>query len=88
MNNHLFFECYRSFCLIIIYLYRSFRLANPRRLDKLIIRDEGGCTKHNPGIGDILFVKDLQVGKVVSKDFRCSLFGGHVSPRLGWVSSF
>ena len=62
----------------------SFRLASERRFEELLIRNRGGCTEHNPGIGDIKFVKDLQIGKVVSTEFRCSLFGAHVSPLIGW----
>lgn len=67
------------------YICRSFRLANKRRFGELLLRGRGGCTEHNPGIGDIEFVKDLQSGKIVNDNFRCSLFGGHVSPLIGWV---
>jgi hypothetical protein len=62
-------------------------LGNKRRFRELLIRDRGGCTEHNPGIGDIESVKDLQIGKVVNDNFRCSLFGAHVSPLIGWVRS-
>jgi hypothetical protein len=62
-------------------------LGNKRRFIELLIRDRGGCTEHNPGIGDIESVKDLQIGKVVNDNFRCSLFGAHVSPLIGWVRS-
>ena len=75
---------------LIIYfvIKRSFRLKTKRRFGQLLVRDQGGCTKHNPGIGDIAYVKDLQTGKVVNSKFRCSLFGGHSSPAIGWVSVF
>jgi hypothetical protein len=62
-------------------------LANKRRFRELLIRDRGGCTEHNPGIGDIESVKDLQMEKIVNGNFRCSLFGAHLSPSIGWVSS-
>ena len=67
--------------------YRSFRLKNKRPFGQLLLRDSGGCTKDNPGIGDIKFVKDLQAGKVVTRTFRCSIFSGHLSPLIGWVCS-
>ena len=66
---------------------RSFRLANKRPFGQLLLRGSGGCTKDNPGIGDIAFVKDLQTGKVVNTNFRCSVFSGHVSKLIGWVGS-
>ncbi|XP_028393585.1 uncharacterized protein LOC114517928 [Dendronephthya gigantea] len=62
----------------------SFRLANTRPFGQLLVRNSGGCTKNNPGIGDISFVKDLQTGKVVNRNYRCSLFSGHLSRLIGW----
>ncbi|CAB4029528.1 Hypothetical predicted protein [Paramuricea clavata] len=62
----------------------SFRLTSKRPFGELLVRNFGGCTRDNPGIGDIAFVKDLQTGKVVNKNFRCSVFSGHVSSLIGW----
>jgi hypothetical protein len=58
---------------------------NKRPFGQLLLHDSGGCTKNNPGIGDIKFVKDLQTGKVVNTNFRCSIFSGHLSKLIGWV---
>jgi hypothetical protein len=52
---------------------------------ELLIREKNGCSKHNPGIGDIKYVKDNQVGKIVNTNFHCSLFGSHTSFSVGWV---
>lgn len=70
----------------LLQIYRSFRLANKRPLGKLLVRNYGGCTEHNPGIGDISYVKDLLLGKIVNTQFRCSLFSAHLSEEIGWVS--
>jgi hypothetical protein len=49
----------------------------------------GGCGYRSPGIGDIAYVKDLLVEKVVSTTFQCSVFGVPKSDTIyqsGWVS--
>ena len=77
---------YTYYITIFFLIFRSFRLANKRPFSKLLIRDYGGCSEHNPGIGDISYVKDHLLGKIVSTHFRCSLFSAHVSEKIGWVS--
>ena len=46
-----------------------------------------GCAQATPGIGNIAYVKDLQTEKIVTTNFRCSVFGGYQdsSTGFGWV---
>ena len=46
---------------------------------------KNGCPLLEAGIGNISFVKDLMTEAVVTNSFKCSKFGQHVHPRLGWV---
>ena len=74
--------------ILIMLLYRFFRLQNKRPLKNLLVVNEGGCGRLSPGIGDISYVKDLQTGKIVTTKFRCSHFGTYYpkSSKYGWVS--
>lgn len=74
--------------VLIMLLYRFFRLQNKRPLKNLLVVNEGGCGRLSPGIGDISYVKDLQTGKIVTTKFRCSHFGTYYpkSTKYGWVS--
>ncbi|XP_046839722.1 uncharacterized protein LOC124433904 isoform X2 [Xenia sp. Carnegie-2017] len=64
-----------------------YRFQSPRKLKNLMIYNKGGCTKTSPGIGDVSFVKDLIIDKVVTTSFRCSKFGLAHNKRtqFGWV---
>ena len=47
--------------------------------------NKGGCSHQYPGIGEVAYVKDLMTGDIATRNFRCSRFGGAMSPGLGWV---
>ena len=68
-------------------MFRSVRLQAERALKNLMIIDHG-CAEATPGIGNIAYVKDLQTEKIVSTNFRCSVFGGYYdsSTGFGWVN--
>ena len=61
-------------------------MKSERPLDKLMI-DEKGCSKDEPGIGNIAFVKDMQTEEIVTTGYRCSVFGKyqHLVTGFGWV---
>lgn len=60
-------------------------MNSERHLGKLLMDSKGGCSGFYPsGIGDILSVKDIPTGTVVTRNFRCSKFGGF----SGWVIIF
>ncbi len=63
-----------------------YRFNSPRKLSKLLVKGEGGCSKLHPGIGDVAYVKDLRNNQIVSKTFQCSRFGSHIVNGLGWVN--
>ena len=46
-----------------------------------------GCAQATPGIGNIAYVKDLQTEKIVTTNFRCSVFGSYYDSAtgFGWV---
>ena len=49
-----------------------------------------GCAPATPGIGNIAYVKDLQIEEIVTTNFRCSVFGGYhdSTTGFGWVISY
>jgi hypothetical protein len=49
--------------------------------------DEKGCSKDEPGIGNIAYVKDMQTEEIVTTGYRCSVFGKYQHPLtgFGWV---
>ncbi|XP_028392384.1 uncharacterized protein LOC114516957 isoform X2 [Dendronephthya gigantea] len=62
-----------------------YHFTNPRPFTKLFVSESGsGCRNHFPGIGHVAFVKDLLVGKVVTRNFQCSRFGPAYPAGLGW----
>ncbi len=46
-----------------------------------------GCAQATPGIGNIAYVKDLKTEKIVTTNFRCSVFGSYhdSATGFGWV---
>ncbi len=52
-----------------------------------MIINKGGCDRHSPGIGDVAYVKNLILDKIVTRNFRCSKFGlaHHPGTKFGWV---
>ena len=65
-------------------LNRMYRLKPRRELGNLFSINNG-CPLLEAGIGNISFVKDLMTKTVVTTSLKCSKFGQHVHPRLGWV---
>ncbi len=69
------------------HIYRFYRLKQKRQLGNLFTNDVvSGCTKDDPGIGDVSYVKDILTGSVSTTNFQCSIFGPHTHPDLGWVN--
>ncbi|XP_028405278.1 uncharacterized protein LOC114527785 [Dendronephthya gigantea] len=64
----------------------SYRFRKKRPMKELLMVNDGGCPYNLPGIGDILYVKNLITEKI-SKQFSCSVFGryGYPSHRIGWA---
>ncbi|CAB4004689.1 Hypothetical predicted protein [Paramuricea clavata] len=62
------------------WLYR----LNPQREFGNLFSINNGCSKLQAGIGNIQFVKDLLVKRVVTNNFKCSKFGQHIHHLLGW----
>lgn len=48
--------------------------------------NNGGCSAHYPGVGDVRYARDLKSGQIVTRRFQCSRFGAHFHEKLGWVS--
>ncbi len=76
-------------CLKIKLLYftclRLYRLNPKRELGNLFGVGKGGCTDVHSGIGNVAYVKDILTDTIVTKKFRCSKFGPHMTAALGWV---
>ena len=81
---------YTFYMLFCMNKFRYYRLRNPRALKNLMVINKGGCGNSSPGIGDVKFVKDLMVDKIVTTNFRCSKFGlAHdAKAKFGWVCIF
>ncbi|XP_028405295.1 uncharacterized protein LOC114527801 [Dendronephthya gigantea] len=64
----------------------SYRFKNKRSLKELLMVNDGGCSNHFPGIGDISYVKNLMTKEIASREFSCSVFGSysHPSAMIGW----
>ena len=71
------------------YLYRLYRLKQRRQLGNLFTNDKtSGCTVSHPGIGDVMYVKDVLTESIATSSLKCSIFGPHTHPNLGWVNIF
>ena len=68
------------------FLLRSYRLKENRALSELFGVERNGCTDLHSGIGNVSYVKDILTDTVVTKTFKCSKFGPHTDPKLGWVT--
>ena len=70
-----------------VFTFRAYRFKNKRLLKHFMIVDKGGCPYNFPGVGDVLYVKDLITEEIVSRDFSCSIFGlySHPQTKIGWV---
>ena len=73
---------------LAFYFYsRFYRLKTKRPLGNIFTNDlSSGCTKDDPGIGDVTFVKDILTESILTTNFKCSIFGPHTHPSLGWVN--
>ena len=68
-------------------IFRFYHLKQKRELGNIFTNDgSSGCTKEDPGIGDVLYVKDVLNGSISTTNFKCSVFGPHTHPNLGWVN--
>ena len=72
---------------ILIFFIRLYRFKTSRHLAELLMGNQGGCSNHYPGVGDIEYVKDLLTERIVSHNFQCSRFGPSYTSSLGWVSN-
>ena len=66
--------------------FRSFRLQSKRFLKELMM-NIAGCNQRSAGIGDIAYVKDHLIEKIVTTKLRCFKFGlaHHRLAKIGWV---